>query len=125
MAAKKIMIVDDNREFLEELAETLKMSGYEVVMVAEAAAVLDTAAKIKPDVILLDLKMPGKSGFEVADELKHFSELEQVPIIAMTGFLKDESTALMEMCGIRKCLRKPFNPSELIAEIEAVTGRNN
>ena len=118
MNNRKVMIVDDDKEFLEELNETLGLSGYDVVSVNDSVAAIDTASRIKPDVILLDLKMPQKSGFQLADELRHLSELSRVPIIVMTGFFKDDYASLLNICGVRKCLKKPFNPLDVIAQIE-------
>jgi two-component system response regulator AdeR len=122
---KKIMVVDDNKEFLEELKETLVLSGYDVYALDDASIAMDTATRINPDLILLDLKMPQKSGFQVADELKHFSELSNTPIIAMTGFFKDDYGPLLNISGIHRCLKKPFNPLDVIAQIEAALQRNN
>lgn len=117
---KKIMIVDDDREFLEELRETLTLSGYELVAVNDATLVLELASSVKPDLILLDLRMPQKSGFQVADELRHISEVAHIPIIAMSAYLKDDYTSLLNICGIKKCLRKPFHPLDVIGQIEEV-----
>lgn len=114
----KIMIVDDDKEFLGELGETLALSGYSTVMVSDPILALDTAVREKPDIVLLDLRMPGKNGFQLADELRHVPQLMQVPIIAMTGNFKDSYNPLIKMCDIKKCLKKPFNPLDIIAEIE-------
>ena len=114
------MIVDDDREFLEELREAMVLSGYDIITVDDPLLALDAASEAKPDVILLDLKMPGKNGFQLADELSHSQGLMQIPIIAMTGNFKDEYAPLINMCNIRKCLKKPFDPAELISEIEYV-----
>lgn len=114
----KIMIVDDDKEFLGELGETLALSGYSTVMVSDPISALDTAVREKPDIVLLDLRMPGKNGFQLADELRHVPQLMQVPIIAMTGNFKDAYNPLIKMCDIKKCLKKPFNPLDIIAEIE-------
>lgn len=120
MNNKKVMIIDDDREFLEELGELLGRSGYDFVPVEDSRSVLKTAAQSKPDVILLDLKMPYKSGFQLVDELRHFTDLQCVPVIAMTGFFKEGYEPLLHICGIKRCLRKPFNPLDVIAQIEEV-----
>lgn len=119
MSGKKVMIVDDDKEFLEELKELLAKSGYEVIDVNDSANALKTARESKPDVILLDLRMRQTSGFEVADGLKRFAETASIPLIAMTGFYTmKEHSWLMNFCGIKKCLKKPFNPLDVIAEVE-------
>jgi DNA-binding response OmpR family regulator len=114
------MIVDDNKDFLDELEETLNFSGYDTVAAHDPHLVLPIVSKEKPHVILLDLKMPGKSGFQLAYELKSIPELQQIPIIAMTESIKDDYKPLMDMCDIKMCLKKPFNPLDVITEIEAV-----
>ena len=116
----KIMIVDDDKEFLEELGETLVLSGYDTIAVNDSLLAVDTAVRENPDVVVLDLKMPGKNGFQLADELRHIPQLMQVPIIAMTGNFKEAYSPLIKMCDIRKCLKKPFNPLDIIAEIESL-----
>lgn len=119
MDPKNIMVVDDDREFLEELKELLEKTGYRVIDVSDSAAALKIAREKRPDVILLDLRMRQTSGFEVADGLKRFAETCGIPVIAMTGFYTmKEHSWLMNFCGIKKCLRKPFNPLDVIAEIE-------
>lgn len=118
MENKKVLIVDDDKGFLEELRESLALSGYDMVAVNDPQEVLPIAVKAKPDVVLLDLKMPGKSGFQLADEMRRYFQLQNIPIIAMSAFFKDEYNILMNLCGIKKCLKKPFNPLDVIAQIE-------
>jgi two-component system response regulator AdeR len=110
--------VDDDKECLEELQETLVSVGYEVEAINDSLLVLEAANRANPDCILLDLKMPKKSGFRVADELR---QLKHIPVIAITAFFTEtEHSLLMKICGIRKCLKKPLNPVEVIEQIEIV-----
>ena len=119
MAKTKILIVDDDKEFLRELREILNFHGYEVVLSSNPASVPEIAANSRPAVILLDLKMDQTSGFELADELKHFTRTFDIPVIAMTGFFTEsEHRALMNICGIRTCITKPFAAEEVITAIE-------
>lgn len=116
---KKIMVVDDNKEFLEELTELLTLSDYDTEVFTSGMSALKEADKVKPDLILLDLKMNGKSGFQVAEELKEIPGVASVPIIAMTGYYTEKEHAmLMKVCGIKACLTKPFNPLDVITKIE-------
>lgn len=118
MAHKKVMILDDDKEFLEELQETLSLSGYDPIAINDTDGFMAAVERVKPDVILLDLKMPKKTGFQIAFELKEYAQNARVPVIAMSAFVKEGYVSLMELCGIKKCLRKPFNPLDIIAEIE-------
>ncbi|MDD2751836.1 MAG: response regulator [Candidatus Omnitrophica bacterium] len=119
MSKKKVMVIDDNQEFLEELKEMFSLNGYSTVTINDSLLAREAAILEKPDIILLDLKMPGKSGFQVADEIRSFSQLYRVPIIAMTGVFKENYGPLLNICGIKKCLKKPFSPLDIIAEIES------
>jgi len=89
-----------------------------MIAVDDAVSAVTIASEENPDVVLVDLKMPEKTGFQLADELRHLPGLSNIPIIAMTGFFRDNYASLMSICGIRKCLKKPFNPLDVISEIE-------
>jgi DNA-binding response OmpR family regulator len=118
-----IMIVDDNVELLEELENLLSMGGYDVIAISDGTQVLETALKNKPDLILLDLKMSPKSGFQIADEAKNSSLLKNVPVVAMTGFFTEKQHLLMmKLCGIKTSILKPFRPLNLITKIEFALG---
>ena len=80
---KKVMLVDDDVSFLEELAEMIKMSGYRVVTCAKSADAIKAVLKEKPDVILMDLKMDGISGFQLVMLLKQYKEASNIPVIMM------------------------------------------
>jgi CheY-like chemotaxis protein len=68
--------------------------------------------------ILLDLKMPEKSGFQIATELSRLPETSRIPIIAMTGTYNDEAYGpLLRISGFRTCLNKPFDPQEVLKMI--------
>jgi DNA-binding response OmpR family regulator len=118
-----IMIVDDNVELLEELENLLKLGGYDVMALSDGTKVLEAALKNKPDLILLDLKMSPKSGFQIADEAKNSTLLKDTPVIAMTGFFTEKQHFLMmKLCGIRTSILKPFRPLNLITKIEFALG---
>lgn len=118
-----VMVVDDNTELLEELQNLLKMGGYDVVAIDDGTKVFETALKCKPDLILLDLKMSPKSGFQIADEARNSVLLKNIPIVAMTGFFTErQHFMMMKLCGIRTAILKPFRPLNLITKIEFALG---
>lgn len=122
MLPKKVMIIDDDQEFLEELKEMLVMSGYETTGFSSSTFALEKLPDINPDVILLDLKMDEKSGFAIADELTHVPETANIPIVAMTGiYTEEEYRKLMNVCGFKGAIIKPFRPLDVIARIEDVS----
>ena len=124
MDKRKILIVDDDREFLEELEETLVLSDYEPIAINDSRVALDTARSTKPDLIVLDLKMDDIDGFHLAELLKKSPETAPIPIIAMTGFfLKEKRSSLLTSCGIETCIKKPFSPLDVISKIETILSK--
>lgn len=115
---KKIMIVDDDRLLLEELRDALLLSDYDVIPVDDPTMVVDEAIANRPDAILMDIRMPDESGFQVAGKLKFFSGLRNIPIIAMTAHFKKDYTPLMKAYGIKNLLRKPFDPVDMVSRLE-------
>jgi len=124
MGNKKVVIIDDDEAFLEGLEKTLSASGYDPLVVTDPLSAVEIAIEKKPDVILLELRMPCKNGFELADEMNRALETQSIPIIAMSEFFKEESFSLMNLCmnlcGIKKYLKKPLHPLEVISAIEDV-----
>ncbi|MGE5308403.1 MAG: response regulator [Deltaproteobacteria bacterium] len=117
--ATKVMIVDDDKDFLTEISETLVLVGYEVSAVNDPTQVVEKALRENPNVMLLDLKMPKINGFSLAAEMRHYPELANLPIIAVTGYFKEDYLPLMNICGIHNYLKKPFNVLDAITQIEA------
>ena len=118
--SKKVMIIDDDDIFLEELKQILIFSGYDVVVVNDLDLAVNMVSKTKPDVILVDIKMPERNGLRVAKELKNYLTYDYIPIIGMTAFYRDADIQLMNVCGIQNCIKKPFHPLDVISNIEKV-----
>lgn len=115
------MIVDDDKDLLDELQETLSMKGYATLAINDSTSAVDAAFSSRPDVILLDMKMDGMSGFQVAQSLRRLPSTALIPIIAMTGVCTRENhLSAMGLWGMDVCLEKPFNPHDLILSIQRV-----
>ncbi len=122
---QKIMIVDDNKEFLSELKEILDLTGYQSIAINDSKSAFATACKKKPDLILLDLRMDGLNGFHVAEKLKQTPETCAIPIIAMSGYFPvDKQSLLIDRSNMAACIKKPFSISDVINQIETVLGEN-
>jgi len=119
--SEKIMIIDDDESFLEELKDALASSGYDVDIVSDPMTAVAKVEKTKPDVILLDLKMAKETGFEIACRLRDDKIVSHIPIIAMSGaYFLSENSFLMRFCAFKRWLKKPFSPADAIRQIEAV-----
>ena len=119
MKRKMILMVDDDKDLLEELESVFGSCGYEAKGISDVSAVVKTAEELHPDVILLDMKMAGKSGFQIADDLRHFPATAEIPIIAMTGhFTEKQHMNFMRSLGIRECVLKPFDPKSILVVVK-------
>lgn len=118
MNKKKIMLVDDDKEFLAEHTELLMDNGYDTVSYSEPELVLDMVKKEKPDLILLDLKMNDKNGFQIAYDLRMSPETANIPICAVTAYYSKKALkTLTDVCGIQSCVLKPFTPKKILKNI--------
>jgi two-component system response regulator AdeR len=113
-----VAIIDDNQDSLRELEIILKMAGYIPVLVNDVLVAVDAVINNKPDVILMELKMPHKNGFALADAINRVFGTKKIPIIAMSNIFKDEFKWLMDFCGIKRWIKKPFLPLDVIWAVE-------
>lgn len=115
--AISVLVVDDNPNNLSLLVDTLDNSGYTVLVALDGKEGLERARAAKPNIILLDVMMPGLDGFETCRRLKHDPALQDIPVIFMTA--RDETEALVEglSLGAIDYVRKPVKPAEVIARI--------
>jgi DNA-binding response OmpR family regulator len=123
---KKIMIIDDNEEYLEEMADMLEARLYDILLFSDPLEALEKINTVDPDLVIVDLKMNGISGFKLAGMIKKSPEIVHAPVIAMTGYYtRPEDSIFLSACGIDKCLIKPLDPEELIEEIEKTLEQYN
>ncbi|MDD5043965.1 MAG: response regulator [Candidatus Omnitrophica bacterium] len=117
---KKILIVSADKTLLEDLKSCLSQHGYDPVTVNNPEIVLKKAATEKPDLILLEISLTGKSGFQVAHDLKSEQVTDPIPVVAIMDQYKQEYSLLFKMCDITKCIEKPFTPEQIVSEIKTI-----
>jgi len=118
MKNRIIAIIDEDKEVLGELEGVLTMGGYTPIPVIDPLLAVDTIIQHRPDLILMELKMPRKNGFELTHTINQVFETKKVPIIAMSESYRDEFRWLLNFCGIKRWIKKPFQPLNLIWAIE-------
>lgn len=118
MDKKKILAVDDNKTSLKLLELRLNASGFSVITATDGEKAIELAKSSLPDLIVMDINMPGMDGGEAADCLKNDPETKHIPIIFLTSLLsKEEAAAQGGTIGGRFFLAKPFEASVLVKEI--------
>jgi DNA-binding response OmpR family regulator len=117
---KRILVVDDERAILKILSIKLRISGFDVVTAPGGSEALDLIKTESPDIILLDIIMPGIDGFEVLQSLRTVSKL---PVIVFSA--RPENAAKALELGANDFLAKPFNVDEMVKKIERLLDGKN
>lgn len=113
-----VLIVDDIPKNLQLLAKLLDEEGYNIAAVNKGTQVILSAKKFRPDLILLDVMMPDKNGFEVCRELKKEPDLKSIPVVFLTGKAEQKDIVEGLRIGGADYVTKPFNSEELLARVE-------
>jgi CheY-like chemotaxis protein len=109
-----ILVVDDDRSILATVVEILELEGYPVIAVADGAEALRRAAEVEPSLLLLDMRMPGVTGWEVARRLRERGSAP--PILVMTA--AQDARLWAEQIGAAGYLPKPFDLDDLLTAVE-------
>ena len=118
MLVKRILLVDDYPDALEVWCLYLRSRGYDVVTADNGLDAVDRAHLFLPDLIVLDLELPGISGFEAAVRLRASEETADIPLIAATGYSHVRQLDRARESGFDSIIVKPCEPAALADEIE-------
>ena len=118
-----ILCIDDDRLVLSVCYDGLTEQGYGVLTATDGQAGIDTAKKERPDLILLDVLMPGIDGLEVCRWLRAEPTLRDTPIVLLTALNDPELDAKGRQAGANLTMRKPFGPGLIISNVDKVLGR--
>ena len=122
---KRILIVDDERDIVKALMIRLQGAGYDVVTAFDGAQGVFMAHKEKPDLIILDIRMPAGNGFSVAQRLKRSIHTFTIPVIFLTGSPDKDAEEKAMVLGARFYIKKPYDPEELLDAIRRALEENS
>lgn len=120
-AAKRVLLVDDDAEIIESLRLALEANGYEVLVARDGNQGLALTERENPDLVILDMMMPKRSGFLVLERLRRTQE-ESPPVIMITANEGNRHKAYAEMLGVDEYLRKPFPMDKLLESVKRLVG---
>jgi DNA-binding response OmpR family regulator len=118
---RTILLVDDDHEIIESMRTILENKGYRILVARDGNSGLMVAERENPDLLILDMMMPKKSGFLVLEKLKSRPG-GLIPTIMITGNEGSRHRAYAEMLGVRDYIRKPFAMEKLVRSIDRVLG---
>jgi DNA-binding response OmpR family regulator len=118
-----ILVADDDMDIRDLVAFKLEQAGYDVVAVDNGLAALTAATENPPDLVVLDVMMPGMSGIDVCRQLRLDQGTKALPIILLTARAQEGDVEVGFGAGADDYIVKPFSPRELVSRVEAVLAR--
>jgi DNA-binding response OmpR family regulator len=119
----RVLIVDDDRDTLVTLGMLCRAEGMDVHMLRRGAAVPAAVAQFVPDVILLDIGLPDRSGFDVAEELSERYGEHGPLLIAVTGYASESEREMARVSGFHHFIAKPYDPQSLLRRLSLLKPR--
>ena len=119
MPGQRILVVDDDREVVRLMRAYLEQSGYEVLAAYDGETAIHTLRREKPDLLLLDLMLPDRDGWDITRFIRSDKQLAALPIIMLTARVDDTDKIIGLELGADDYVTKPFNPREVVARVRA------
>ena len=122
--SEKILVADDEPNIVISLEYLLKREGYTVIVARDGQEALDAIVRDQPDLVLLDVMMPKKSGFEVCQELRLNESLQHIKILMLTAKGRDTDVAKGLALGADAYMTKPFATRDLVQKVAQMLNRS-
>jgi CheY-like chemotaxis protein len=120
----KILIAEDERDIRELIKFTLMFAGHEITAASNGAEAVELAPQVKPDLIMMDVRMPKMTGYEACREIKKHDAVRDVPVIFLSAKGQDEEIQTGKDVGAVAYILKPFAPDELTQKISDILKAN-
>ncbi|MEI2609347.1 MAG: response regulator transcription factor [Candidatus Promineifilaceae bacterium] len=119
MVKQRILVVDDDREVVRLMRAYLEQAGYEVLVAYDGETALHTLRRERPDLLLLDLMLPDRDGYDITRIVRADALLSALPIIMLTARVDDTDKIVGLEMGADDYVTKPYNPREVVARVRA------
>jgi two-component system alkaline phosphatase synthesis response regulator PhoP len=119
MSKQRILVVDDDKEVVRLMRAYLEQAGYEVLPAYDGETALHTLRREKPDLVLLDLMLPDRDGYDITRLVRADPNLAHIPIIMLTARVEDTDKIIGLEIGADDYVTKPYNPREVVARVRA------
>ena len=116
----KILIVDDDLTLRDMYAERLKKEDFDVSIAGNGKEGIHAAEKSKPDLILLDIMMPGMNGFDTLEEMRKIPELKSIPVIMLSALIQEDNVAKAKKAGAKDyIIKSESTPAEVVERVKS------
>jgi CheY-like chemotaxis protein len=115
-----VLVVEDNLDTVHTLVTLLRLDGHQVDFAINGYAALALAERFRPEVVLLDLGLPGMDGYDVCARLRNQPQFAEIRIIALTAYSHDEDRVRSRAAGCDLHIAKPYDPRQLLAAVREV-----
>ena len=122
--AKRILIADDEPNIVTSLEFLMEQAGYETKVATNGQEAIDLAASFRPDLVLLDIMFPAKSGYEVCQRLKSEPATRSIKVVIVSAKGRDVEVAKALELGADAYIAKPFSTRELVAKVREMLGNS-
>jgi DNA-binding response OmpR family regulator len=118
--SKRIIVVDDDKEIREIVTFVLNRQGFEVAVASNGQQLQQLLAQLIPDLIILDVMMPGENGYHIFSSLRNNPHTQHIPIVIMTAHVEDIYERISVDLGAAEHMTKPFHPFDLVERVKAL-----
>lgn len=123
MSKPQILVVDDDKSILKIVQAYLEQAGYEVLTAGNGTTAMHTLISEKPDLLILDIMLPDRDGWEITNTIRQDKRVSKTPIIMLTARVDDGDKIFGLELGADDYVTKPFNPREIVARVRALLRR--
>lgn len=119
---KKVLLIEDEQNIIEAVSFILSRDGWDVKTHSNGHDAIDAVRARCPDIVILDVMLPGKSGFDILQEIRSDEDLTGLPVLMLSARGQVKDIELAEMSGANQYMTKPFSNSDVLDAVRTLTG---
>lgn len=119
---KKVILIEDERNIIEAISFILSRDGWEVKTHSNGHDAMDAVRERQPDLVILDVMLPGKSGFDILQEIRDDAELAATPVLMLTARGQQKDREMAERAGASRYMTKPFSNADVLEAVRDLVG---